>query len=139
MKNTLRNLFAGLMLCLMAVSAQANVKQVTNVSGTVSTVLTPSKYCRFAIIQNNGTGNVRLTFDGGSTFTDPNTSGGTTTGTDPTATTGYRLAAGKYVIITYTSMNSQGADTANHVPIRAILETATTTTLDFVTDDTKSS
>ncbi len=101
--------------------AHATNKSVTNVSGTVSTILTPSNSCKVIIIQNNGSGDVRLGIDGGTTNTQKSTP-------DPTATTGYKLAAGTFLIIT----RPGGTTTPN---IRAILTSATTTTVDIVTDD----
>jgi len=124
MKNTLRFISAlVLMLGLSALPAHAIIKQVTSVSGTVSTILTPGPNVRTVIIQNNGSGNVRLTIDNGS-ITSP-------AGTNPTATTGYKLVAGAQLIITYPGDKRPPI-------IRAILETATTTTLDICTDDTGS-
>lgn len=110
------------------------IKQVTSLTNSsVATILTPSDRCKLIIIQNNGSGNVRMTFDGGSTFTNPYTN---TVGTDPTTTatgTGYKLAAGAQI-----TLNMLAGGGGLHFPIRAILETATTTTLDICTDDTKS-
>ena len=108
------------------------IKQVTSVGATASTILTPAPYTKFIAIQNNGSGNVRLTFDGGSTYIDAIDS---TAGTDPTATTGFRLASGAAWQITTTPVGQGGIDAGIHYPIRAILETGTTTILDIVTDD----
>jgi hypothetical protein len=106
------------------------IKQVTSVSSSASTIVTPSPRTKFLIIQNNGSGNVRLSVDGGSTYTNPYSNA---VGTDPTASTGYRLSAGAQLVLTL------NAEAGNQVPIRAILETATTTTLDIVTNDVKAS
>lgn len=98
--------------------AQAKIKQVTTVSAAASTLLTPGPNIKTCIIQNNGAGNVRLTVDGG-----------TVTGlADPTATTGYKLPAGGFLVLTYPGDKRPPI-------IRAILETATTTIIDIVTDD----
>lgn len=106
---------------IAALPCQAIIKQVTTVGAAASTILTPGVNVKTVIIQNNGTGNVRVTIDGG-----------TVTGlTNPTATTGYKLVAGAQIIITYPGDKRPPV-------IRAILETATTTTLDIVTDDASS-
>lgn len=115
---TLLAVFAAIALCLCA---HATTKQVTNVSATVSTILTPSNSCQVIVIQNNGSGAVRLGIDGGITNKQKSTP-------DPTATTGYLLNAGQFLIIT----RPGNATTPN---IRAILSTGTTTTLDIMTDD----
>ncbi len=108
-------------VCLTALPTQAVIKQVTTVSATASTILTPGTNVHTVVIQNNGSGNVRLTIDGGSV-----------TGlTNPTATTGYKLVAGAFLIITYPGDKRPPV-------IRAILESGTTTTLDIVTDDASS-
>jgi hypothetical protein len=106
---------------LAALPCPAIIKQVTNVGAAASTIVTPGINVHTIVIQNNGTGNVRITIDGGSV-----------TGlSNPTATTGYRLAAGAMIILTY------NGDKRPPI-IRAILETGTTTTLDIVTDDSSS-
>jgi len=110
--------FLSVILCLCA---HATTKQVTNVGATVSTILTPSNQCQVIVIQNNGTGAVRLGIDGGTTNKQKSTP-------DPTATTGYLLNAGQFLIIT-----RPGTTTTPN--IRAILATGTTTTLDVMTDD----
>ncbi len=104
------------------------IKQVTTLNAsTAATVLTPSLYCHQATIQNNGSGVVRLSFDGGAAYTDYLTN---QTGTNPTTSTGYKLAAGAYVAMTFIAGKSPP-------PIVGIMESATTT-LDITTDDTKS-
>lgn len=107
----------------VTVPSHAIIKQVTTVSGTVSTILTPGPNVKTVIIQNNGSGDVRLTIDGGSIASPA--------GTNPTATTGYLLVAGAQLIITYPGDKRPPV-------IRAILRTATTTTLDICTDDSSS-
>ena len=124
MKTLIRFLFAlAVGLCFSAIPSRAIIKQVTSVSGTVSTILTPGPNVHTVIIQNNGAGNVRLTIDGG-TISSPS-------GTNPTATTGYKLVAGAQLIITYPGDKRPPV-------IRAILESGTTTTLDIITDDNSS-
>lgn len=98
-----------------------------------ATVLTPGPHMSLAVIQNNGANPARLTLDGGSTYTD-GVSGGT--GTDPTATTGFLLPVnGSYTINRAVAL--RGIDFPSLV-VRAIQVTGPTT-LDIVTDDTKSS
>lgn len=106
-----------LALALLAMPALALVKQVTTVSATASVIFTPGANCLWVTIQNNGSGAVRLSFDGQNL---------------PTASTGYLLAAGAQVMIAY------GGSSQKPV-IRAILVTGTTTTLDINTSDNSSS
>jgi len=120
MKTILR-LFVALALGLTLTVAHATNKNVTTVSGTVSSVLIPSNSVRTISIQNTGSGNVRLGLDGGTTNRQLSTP-------DPTATTGYELVAGKQIILTYPG-------TYAPPQIRAILESGTTTTLVIATDD----
>lgn len=111
-------------LSLLCLPAHATIIQVTTVGASASTIVTPSQFCKTLIIQNNGSGDVRYCIDGG-----------TVTGlTDPTASRGAILAAGKQVTVTFPG-------NTNYAPpvIRAILKTGTATTLDIVTDDSKSS
>ena len=89
------------------------IKQVTNVGAAASTIVTPSGYTKLVTIQNNGSGNVRLSLDGV---------------TAPTATTGYKLASGGLLTLNLTGGYTQPQ-------IKAILESATTTTLDICTND----
>lgn len=101
---------------LLAAPALATIKSVTTVSATASIVVTPGATCLWVTIQNNGSGNVRLSLDGS---------------TLPTSSTGYLLVAGAQVTIAY------GGSSQKPV-IRAILTTGTTTTLDIVTPDLNS-
>ena len=104
------------------------IKQVTTLNAsTPAVVLTPSQYCHQVTIQNNGSGTVRLSFDGGATYTDYITN---QTGTNPTTSTGYKLAAGKELGLTLLGGKAPP-------PIIGIMESSTTT-LDITTDDTKS-
>jgi len=104
------------------------IKQVTTLNASAAaTILTPSLYCHQVTIQNNGAGNVRISFDGGASYSDLVAGG---TGTNPTTTTGYKLVAGAYVAQTYLGGKAPP-------PIIGIMETGTTT-LDITTDDTKS-
>lgn len=110
-------------LALFIVPAHATTKQVTNVGASASTIFTPSGACLCVVIQNNGSGDVRIVFDGGTI---------TYGKSDPTASTGYLLKAGTYVIFGY------GAAQNPRPVIRAILVTGTTTTLDIVSADPSS-
>lgn len=88
-------------------------------TGTASTLVTPSQYIRTLVIQNNGSGDVRIAIDGG-----------TTQGaSDPTAAVGQLVKAGTFVIFTYPG---------NYKPpvIRVILTSGTSTTISVSTDDT---
>ena len=93
----------------------ALTKQVTTVSAVSSIVFTPGGQCQWVTIANTGAGAVMLSFDG----------------TDPTATVGYPLAAGEKICIVYAGSNQKS-------PIRAILQTGTTTSLNFNTPDSAS-
>lgn len=104
-----------LSVLLFVLPAFALVKQVTTVSASASTVFTAGQNCLWVLIQNNGSGNVRLAFDGSS----------------PTASTGYLLTAGAQVTIGYGGSNQRPV-------IRAILTSGTTTTLDILTSDSGS-
>lgn len=119
MKTLTRFLLAFALIASLVFSppARATIKQVTSVGATASVILTPGNNVKTIIIQNNGSGNVRLSFDGTNL---------------PTATTGYKLVAGTYIILTYTGTNRPPN-------IRAILESGTTTTIDISTDDLTSS
>lgn len=118
MKTILRLILFFAFVAALVTPAHAVIRQVTTVSGTASTIITPGPNVKTIIIQNNGSGNVRLTVDGGSV-----------TGlANPTATTGYKLVAGGFIILTYPGDKRPPI-------IRAILETGTTTVLDIVTDD----
>ena len=105
--------------------AHATIKSVTSVSGTASTIVTPSSYCQTLTIQNTGSGDVLLSLDGGVPLG----------GTDPTASTGYLLVHGQQLILTFIG---PGGSTTPPPPIRAILVTGTTTTLAITTNDIKS-
>lgn len=118
---TIRLLLLVALAAAFITPAHAIIKQVTSVGASASTVITPGPNVHTIIIQNNGAGNVRLTLDGGTVYAL----------TDPTATTGYKLPAGGYLIVTYPGDKRPPV-------IRAILESGTTTTLDIITDDGKS-
>ncbi len=104
----------------LATSAFATNKSVTTVSATASTILTPGSPT-IITIQNTGSGAVYLGFDGGTTNRAKSTP-------DPTSSTGYYLTAGSTVTLT-----CPAGVTLNQ--IRAILATATTTTLLITTND----
>ena len=126
--NRISRILFSIALALAPLSAFATVNQVTNLtSAAVATIITPGASAKAITIQNNGAGNVRLSFDGGASYTNPQTG---QTGSNPTNSTGYRLVAGAQFTITIRP-DSQGVRN----PIVAILENSTTTTLDIVTDD----
>lgn len=98
----------------LALSAYALQKQVTTVSGTSSTIFTPAATCQWVTIANTGSGDVWLSFDG-------------------TAATsaGFPLLHGTAITLVYAGSSQKG-------PIKAILQTATTTTLNINTPETAS-
>lgn len=93
-------------------------KQVTTVGAAASNIVTVGWQCTWVNIQNNGAGAVRITCDGT---------------TVPTAgTVGYLLNPNKETTIAY------GGSNQGRGPIKAILVTGTTTTLDIMTPDLNS-
>jgi hypothetical protein len=90
-------------------------KQVSSVSASASVIFTPGAYVQWVSISNTGSGAVNLSFDG----------------TNPTASVGFPLAAGASICVVYSGSNQK-------VPIRAILQTGTTTTLNICTQETNS-
>lgn len=116
MKNKLYRLILVLVLGLgLSTLAFALTKQVSSVSSVSSVVFTPGYQAQWVTIANTGAGAVMLSFDG----------------TAPTATVGYPLAAGAQICIVYGGSNQKQ-------PIQAILQTATTTTLNFNTPELNS-
>lgn len=99
----------------LALSAFALTKQVSTVSASASTVFTPGAQCQWVTVANTGAGAVMLSFDG----------------TSPTATVGFPLAAGGSICVVYGGSNQKNV-------IKAILQTGTTTTLNFNTPDLNS-
>lgn len=126
----LRILILSLVVALCAIPAFANIGNVAGLTATGSSVIcVPGADDQLIIIQNNGSNSVRLSFDGGAGYVPPT---GGKTGTNPTPTTGYLLAAGAQVILStppYASSSLSGL----HKPIVAIMVTGTTT-LSIVTD-----
>ena len=133
---TASRLFLALALALglSALTARANIGQSVNVNNAGSSVIVvPGQGAQFITIQNNGSGAVRLSFDGGAGFIDPNTG---KPGTNPTPTKGILLQAGQQVTVTMLPYTSNQTGAGLHKPIVAILVNATTTTLDLSSDDT---
>lgn len=118
----MKKLLSFILFLALVVCGHATIKSVTTVSATASTIVTPGTNIHTLAIQNNGSGSVRISFDGGTVY-------GLT---DPTASTGYLLPAGQQIIMTYPGDKRPPV-------IRAILVSGTTTTLDIVTDDSQSS
>lgn len=105
----------------LALPGYSKILQVTTVGATASTIVTPGPHLHILTIQNNGSGDVRIGIDGG-----------TTNGlVDPTSSTGYLLKAGTQLILTFPGTQPQ-------LQVRAILVTGTTTVIDIVTDDAAS-
>jgi len=120
MKTNLRLFLAVAFALTLSVSVFATNKVVTTVGATVSTILTPGSPTVITI-QNNGSGDVFLGLDGGTTNREKSTP-------DPTATSGYLLTAGSSITISV----PKGASIPQ---VRAILRTGTTTTLLVTTND----
>lgn len=110
-----------------------SIGKTTGLSSSAATLVIPGQYMKLLTMQNNGASDVRLSFDGGSTYTPQSPGSGSsaakTKGTDPTTTTGYLWKAGTEIDIT--SMQLQAGFNA---PIVGIMVTGSTT-LDFTTDD----
>lgn len=115
----------------LAVPLRAAIGQVTTLDATTPKIIViPGTYAKLIIIQNNGSNSVRISVDGGTTYTDQQTG---KAGSNPTTTTGYLLPAGQQLVLS-TTPSSSGL----HRPIVAIMVTSTTT-LDIVTDDSPGS
>lgn len=122
---------AVLALCLCPLVSRAAIGQTKNLTNTGSSVICiPGADDQLIVIQNNGSGSVRLSFDGGAGYVTPT---GGKTGTNPTPTTGYLLAVGAQVIIS-TAPYTANSQPNLHKPIVAILTSTTTTIIDIVTD-----
>lgn len=114
MKNPIRILFALALALGFSCLAFALQKQVTTVSATSSTIFTPGVNCQWVTIANTGSGDVWLSFDGS------------------TATAnGFPLLHATSISVVYGGSSQKG-------PIKAILQTATTTTLNINTPDLNS-
>lgn len=117
----------------MSLPANATIHQVTSLTATGSAVIIqPGSDTKIILIQNNGSNDVRLSFDGGVAWS---VNGGH--GTNPTPTTGYILKGGLVpadrVIISTGPFTGTTPDPTLHKPIVAIMVTSTTT-LDIETD-----
>jgi len=106
------------------------VKQVTSLTtGAVATLVTPGKDCHLISIQNIGSNQVNLSYDGGTAYTDLRT---LKKGQDPTTGAtglGYVLPGGQALVITI----DEGGPSFR-LPIVGIMATGTTT-LNITTDD----
>lgn len=123
--NKIRIFLLGLAVMLAPV-AHAAIAHVTTLSNSAATIIIPGASAKLIVIQNTGSNAIRLTFDGGSTYTDYLTG---KTGTDPTTTSGYLLGAGQQLFL-----NMLAGDAGLHKPIRAIMVSGSTT-LEIVTDE----
>lgn len=118
-------------VALAVVPLHAAIGKVTGLTTSAAAVIVvPGTYAKVIIIQNNGSNSVRLSIDGGATYTDQQTG---KTGTNPTTTTGILLPAGAQIII-----STQPSAAGIHRPIVAIM-VSSTTTLDIITDDSPGS
>ena len=115
MKNKIRLVFALALVLGLSSIAYALTKQVTTVSGTAAVVFTPGWDCQWVTVSNTGSGDVMLSFDG----------------TAPTASVGFPLAHATSVCIVYGGSSQKN-------PMQAIMQTGTTTTLNFTTPETNS-
>lgn len=131
MKTIARLLLAlGLALALV-LPVRAAIGQVTGLDATTPKIIVvPGTYAKVIVIQNNGSNSVRLSIDGGTTYTDQQTG---KAGSNPTTSTGILLPAGAQIAI-----STQPSAAGIHRPIVAIMVTSTTT-LDIVTDDSPGS
>jgi hypothetical protein len=117
-----RLLLAAFALCVAATSQAATAVVTTVATTSAVTILNPTPGTTLITIQNasTSTGQVNLTFDGGSAYTNPFSG---KTGSDPTTTItgkGYWLAVGQQITI-----NVPASDTPGHLPVRAIMATGT--------------
>lgn len=131
MKSLLRFLIALAFAAALALPSRAAIGQVTTLNtSTAKVVVVPGTYCKVIVIQNNGANSVRLSIDGGTTYTDQQTG---KAGTNPTSSTGILLPAGAQITIS-TLPSASGI----HRPIVGIM-VSSTTTLDVITDDSAGS
>lgn len=112
MKKLVVILLSLVLVCLPALALQ---KQVTTVSATSATIFTPGQYCQWVTIANTGSGDVWLSFDGSAA-----------------TSSGFPLVHGTSITVVYGGSNQKPV-------IKAILQTATTTTLNINTPETGSS
>ena len=112
------------------------IKQVALGSSAAVTILTPGAAMRNGYIQNNGSNDARLAFDGG-TLTPANPAGGFPAGQDPTANLGYVLSHGKEIDLAALYGSQLNGFAQPLPPIRAIAVTGSTT-LDIATTDMQS-
>lgn len=101
-------------LALLSAPLFALQKQVTTVSAVSSTIFTPAITCQWVTIANTGSGDVWLSFDG-----------------TAATSSGFPLLHATSVCVVYAGSSQKG-------PIKAILQTATTTTLNINTPETVS-
>lgn len=115
MKTTARLLVALTFgLALVLTPAFALQKQVTTVSASSSTIFTPGFQCQWVTIANTGSGDVWLSFDGSAA-----------------TSSGFPLVHGTSICVVY-------GGSSQKQPIRAILQTATTTTININTPELNS-
>lgn len=102
------------------------IGQITANIGTATAIriFTPGPSCKNACIQNNGTVDVRLSYDGGSDMPGR-------TGNLPTSTTGFRLPAGQQFFMNYPA----AANGISPRTVWAIGEAAGAVALDISSDD----
>jgi hypothetical protein len=110
----------------------ATIHQVTALTrGNPAILIQPGSDTKVIIIQNNGSGDIRLSVDGG-VFTTGDK------GTNPTSSTGYLLKGGQTpadrIIISTAPYTGITPDPTLHKPIVGILGSSTTTILDIITD-----
>lgn len=127
----LRSILFALAVLVAAGSARAAIGTVTGLTATGSAVICiPGADDQIIVIQNTGSGSVRLSFDGGAAYLSP---AGGRAGTNPTPTTGYLLTAGAQIILTTLPYISSPSYPGLHKPIVAIMVSGTTT-LSITTD-----
>ncbi len=111
---TYRFLFALALALGLSCLAFALQKQVTTVSATSATIFTPGFNCQWVTIANTGSGDIWLSFDGSAA-----------------TSAGFPLLHATAITVVYGGSSQKG-------PINAILQTATTTTVNINTPDTNS-
>lgn len=96
--------------------------QVTTGFTSAGPLVIPGQACKTLVLQNNGTGSWRISFDGGT--------GGSRNGSDPTTSKGYLLAPGMQLPMTLAQYPTFGPKV-----IVGIFVGDGTQLLDIITDD----
>lgn len=103
------------------------IGKVTTLTTTAASIVVPGANCNTVVIQNNSAVDIRISIDGGASFTYPYNQ--TKTGTNPTVNNGILLKASGG---TYTLSNI--SQIGYNRPIIAIATSGTANLIDIVTD-----